>query len=211
MLQFGISYTVRYICAVVRSEKTRQFIIERTASIFNKKGYTGTYLSDLTEATGLTKGSIYGNFRDKNEVAVEAFRYNYRTIRDSIRSSMTPHIRSDQKLIAFLESYKTNHCQIFENGGCAILNTSVDADDGNIELRKEVSAALTSWREKLVEIMQSGIEKGELNLRNADDFALKMIAIIEGSIMMAKILNDPKILVRNMNAFKEEIIGITVS
>ena len=55
---------------MVRSEKTKQLIIEKTASIFNKKGYTGTYLSDLTNATGLTKGSIYGNFKDKIEVAV---------------------------------------------------------------------------------------------------------------------------------------------
>ncbi|RKM92681.1 TetR/AcrR family transcriptional regulator, partial [Aquimarina sp. AD10] len=63
---------------MIRSEKTRQLIIKKTASIFNKKGYTGTYLSDLTNATGLTKGSIYGNFKDKNEVALEAFRYNYK-------------------------------------------------------------------------------------------------------------------------------------
>ena len=47
---------------IPRSEKTRQFIIETTASLFNKKGYAGTSMSDLTEATKLTKGSIYGNF-----------------------------------------------------------------------------------------------------------------------------------------------------
>ena len=58
---------------MVRSEKTRQLIIEKTASIFNKKGYTGTYLSDLTNATGLTKGSIYGNFKDKKRGSFRSF------------------------------------------------------------------------------------------------------------------------------------------
>ena len=56
-----------------KAERTRQYIIEKTAPIFNKKGYAGTSLSDMTGATGLTKGSIYGNFNDKDEVALAAF------------------------------------------------------------------------------------------------------------------------------------------
>ena len=31
------------------------------------KGYTGTSLSDIVDATGLTKGAIYGNFANKDE------------------------------------------------------------------------------------------------------------------------------------------------
>ena len=37
-----------------KAEKTRQFIVEKTAPIFNMKGDAGTSLSDMTEATGLT-------------------------------------------------------------------------------------------------------------------------------------------------------------
>jgi len=48
-----------------KSENTRKYIIEKVAPVFNKKGFTGTYLSDMEKATGLTKGSIYGNFKDK--------------------------------------------------------------------------------------------------------------------------------------------------
>jgi AcrR family transcriptional regulator len=59
-----------------KSEQTKAFIIEKTAPIFNKKGYAGTSLSDMTEATNLTKGSIYGNFANKDEVALAAFDYN---------------------------------------------------------------------------------------------------------------------------------------
>jgi AcrR family transcriptional regulator len=38
------------------------------------KGYAGTSMYDLTEATGLTKGSIYGNFENKDDVALAGFR-----------------------------------------------------------------------------------------------------------------------------------------
>ena len=86
---------------MIRSEKTRQFIIEKTASLFNKKGYTGTYLSDSTNATGLTKGSIYGNFKDKNEVAIEAFRFIYKQRGKKIAREIQKVNRADQKLHAF--------------------------------------------------------------------------------------------------------------
>jgi len=48
-----------------KAEQTRRMIIEKAAPIFNKKGYLGTSISDLTKSTGLTKGAIYGNFKDK--------------------------------------------------------------------------------------------------------------------------------------------------
>ena len=45
---------------------TSDFILETVAPIFNRKGYAGTSLSDLTAATGLTKGAIYFNFKKIN-------------------------------------------------------------------------------------------------------------------------------------------------
>ena len=65
-----------------KTERTRQHIISETAPIFNKKGYAGTSISDLTKATKLTSGSIYGNFANKEEVAVAAFDYNLARLRN---------------------------------------------------------------------------------------------------------------------------------
>ena len=174
---------------MVRSEKTRQYIIEKTASIFNKKGYTGTYLSDLTDATGLTKGSIYGNFKDKNEVAVEAFRYNYKFQSEKILGKINQIEHSAEKMIAFLGHYKTEFKPIFQNGGCAILNTSVDADDGNDLLKMEVTKSIQSWHKTIVSILEDGANKNEIKNLDASVFAYRLIALIEGSILLAKTRN----------------------
>ena len=50
---------------ISKSEKTTKYIIETVAPIFNQKGYAVASMSDLTAATGLTKGAIYGNFKNK--------------------------------------------------------------------------------------------------------------------------------------------------
>jgi len=90
---------------VTKAEKTRQFIIEKTAPIFNTKGYAGTSLSDITEATGLTKGSIYGNFANKDEVALAAFDYNLQTVQGIIRSEMNKQESVKEKLLVYVNVY----------------------------------------------------------------------------------------------------------
>ena len=190
---------------MVRSEKTRQFIIEKTASIFNKKGYTGTYLSDITNATGLTKGSIYGNFRDKNEVAVEAFKFNYEFQTKQLLTKIDEESHAIDKMIAFVNHFKTSFKPIFKNGGCAILNTAVDADDGNDQLKKEVIRTIRSWHQRIVSILELGIKKMEIKQVNIEQFSYGMIALIEGSIMLSKTLNDPTILLNNLDHLKEDI------
>ncbi|MBN4081708.1 TetR/AcrR family transcriptional regulator [bacterium AH-315-C07] len=195
---------------MVRSEKTRQLIIEKTAPIFNKKGYTGTYLSDLTKATGLTKGSIYGNFKNKNEVAVEAFKYNCRQLTEKITHEMKQAERADQKLYAFFRFYKTRGQQILKSGGCPILNTAIDSDDGNELLKAEVTKALKNWIKSIVAIVNQGISNSELKDVNAENFALKMIALIEGSIMMIQILNNPDAMLKNLDSLENEIKEMTI-
>ncbi|MBL4710763.1 MAG: TetR/AcrR family transcriptional regulator [Flavobacteriales bacterium] len=190
---------------MIRSEKTRNFIIEKTAAIFNKKGYTGTYLSDLTEATGLSKGSIYGNFKDKNEVAVEAFKCNYQRQAGDVYSKMEQIERSDEKLLSLLNHFKTEYIPIFKNGGCAILNTAIDADDGNESLKLEVNNALKNWRSKTEEILKEGIQKEEIKEIDVRHFTNKMIALIEGSILLAKTLDEPQILLQNISSLESDI------
>ena len=56
-----------------KSEKTTQFIIDEVAPIFNKNGYAGTSLKHITEATRLTKGAVYGNFKNKEDLALACF------------------------------------------------------------------------------------------------------------------------------------------
>ena len=188
-----------------KTEITKKFIIEKTAPVFNKKGFVGTSLSDLTSATGLTKGSIYGNFKNKNEVAVEAFKYNYEQVTSKVITGIHNNETAKQKLLSFLSFYKQNYQTIFKNGGCAILNTAVDSDDGNPLLKREVKKAIQSWEKSINKIIQEGIEKKELKNIDPNKFASKMIALIEGSIMLSKITDRPEYLLNNIEYLEGEI------
>lgn len=175
-----------------KSERTRQFIIETTADIFNTKGYVGTSMSDLTEATGLTKGSIYGNFENKEEVALAAFDYNLEKLRKIILQKMTSATTYRDKLMVYAQVYHSFKRGPFPEGGCPILNTAVEADDTNNLLKDRAAKAVLRWQKSIINLIQGGMNAGEFKSNvDANNVALSMIALIEGGIMIARVTNQP--------------------
>lgn len=170
-----------------KSEQTKAFIIEKTASIFNTKGYAGTSLSDITDATKLTKGSVYGNFANKDEVALEVFDYNLNKVSAIVAAELARHSSAMDKLLAYGEVYCNSEKFSFPTGGCPILNTATESDDTHPALRKKVAAAINNWKKGIVRIIEKGIEDKEFAKgTNTDQAALTIIALIEGSIMIAR-------------------------
>ena len=180
-----------YFCIITKmtkAEQTKAFIIEKTAPIFNTKGYEGTSMSDITNATGLTKGSIYGNFVNKDEVAMAVFDYNLHKVQTIIRSELTKYQTAKEKLLVYVDVYDNFLSYPFPQGGCPIMNTATEADDTHPALRAKAANAITDWKNKIVRLIEQGIAAREFNKKtNAEETALTMIAIIEGTIMITKL------------------------
>jgi TetR/AcrR family transcriptional regulator, transcriptional repressor for nem operon len=199
-------YLYPHFLTMTKSEQTRAFIIEKTAPIFNKKGYAGTSLSDITGATSLTKGSIYGNFANKDEVALAAFDYNLRRVNSIVNQEMAKYKSAKEKLLVYGKVYNGYTGYPFPVGGCPILNTATDSDDTHPELKKKVLAAISSWKSTLVTILETGIKAKEFRATiNAEKTALTMIALIEGAIMISNVTGKPAFRTAIMESLAEFI------
>lgn len=188
-------YTIRYICImkfIPKSEKTRQFIIKTTAGIFNRKGYAGTSLADLTEATQLTKGSIYGNFENKEEVAVAVFDYNLALRKKIVNDRLMECTTYKEKIIAFAYAHKSSETDFFANGGCPVLNTAVEANHTNETLRKRAAEALLTWKNSLGGLLKQGISNREFKPEtDINKVALSIVALIEGAVLIGSTTQNP--------------------
>lgn len=192
-----------------KAERTRQFIVETTAGIFNTKGYAGTSLSDLTQATGLTKGSIYGNFENKEEVALAAFDYNYASISNIILARISKAENYHDKLMVYAQVYDQFTRDTFPKGGCPILNTAVEADDTEGLLKDKAAKAVLKWKKNIQDLIQAGIAAGEFKPDiNQPQMALSIIALIEGGIMIAKVTNSQSSLDKIMQTVELLIKGM---
>jgi len=178
-----------------KAERTKAFIIEKCAPIFNKKGYEGTSLTDILEATGLTKGALYGNFADKNDIAVEAYKYNVEGLRRRIAECVDGKKNAHDKLIAFVEYYREGWEGTNQRGGCPIQNASIEADD-NIEfLRPYVQNSIKNWGSFLSKIIEQGKKNKEFKSTvNATEAAYSLITVLEGGVMLMKIMNNKSFL-----------------
>ncbi|MTH15858.1 TetR/AcrR family transcriptional regulator [Flavobacterium sp. LC2016-01] len=175
-----------------KAEKTKAFIVEKAAPVFNKKGYAGTSIADIVDATGLTKGSIYGNFENKDELAVASFHFNVHKLQRYFLNEIRLQSTAKGKLMVYPRLYTGQFNEIFTSGGCPILNTATEADDTHPVLRMYVQMALNFWQEKLARIIENGISTGEFKAKDIDPkkTALGIIASIEGAVMISKISGD---------------------
>ncbi len=178
-----------------KAEKTREYIIEKAAPIFNKKGYAGTSLQDLTVATGLTKGSIYGNFKNKDEVAVAVYEYSIRMLDLRINDFLAQKQSMYDKLVGLTDYYRVNWKTVFEKGGCPVQNASVEADDNLSILKKPVQESIKNWAKGLSKVIEKGQRNGEFKTDiSAVDYGYEIISVLEGGMMLAKIMNNQKLL-----------------
>ncbi|WP_294296666.1 TetR/AcrR family transcriptional regulator [uncultured Chryseobacterium sp.] len=179
-----------------KAEKTKQFIIEKTAPLFNTKGYISTSLSDIAEATGLTKGSIYGNFENKDQLSLEAYRYNAGSLRKKMSLAFSDEFpTSIDKLYAFVAFYRKNWHSVFLNGGCPLMNAATEADDTFPDLKDQVKKSFEEWISKISEAITQGQKTGELNEKpDAEEYASLFVMMIEGGILLAKTTGDEKFL-----------------
>lgn len=189
-----------------KAERTRQFIIEKTAPIFNTKGYAGTSMNDLMNATGLTKGSIYGNFENKDEVALAAFDHNFGAVVSYIRFKTEERPQIIDKLLVYPETYRNFLKLPFLKAGCPVLNTSAEADDTHPLLRKKAVNALKLWKNSVEKHIEAGIEKKEIKASiNAVEFSAILMSLIEGAVMHAKVTGTSSVLNITMD-FLEKMI-----
>jgi TetR/AcrR family transcriptional repressor of nem operon len=178
-----------------KAAQTRQFIIEKASPLFNIKGYGNTSLSDIQEVTGLTKGAIYGNFADKNELAVAAYEYNCFVLRKKVEEAIAETSTAKAALLACTGFYTGYWPEIFKKGGCPMMNAAVEADDHLHFMRDTVRNSMKRFIKKIQQLIEKGQSNGEFKKTIvAADYAALLFSILEGNILLAKIMNDPKYL-----------------
>lgn len=185
---------------ISKADRTKQFIIEKIAPIFNSKGYASTSLNDMITATGLTKGSIYGNFENKDEVALAAFDYNFQCVVSFIRSKMETQNTIIGKLMVYPETYRKYLELPFLEGGCPVMNTAIEADDTHPQLKIKAANAIQFWRSSMERQLKEGIASGEITTDvNINETCTVIISLIQGGVMQTKVTGNTVALKSGMD------------
>ncbi|MGC1255795.1 MAG: TetR/AcrR family transcriptional regulator [Candidatus Acidiferrales bacterium] len=170
-----------------KGEQTRQEIIRKAAPIFNQRGYEGAALSELMQATGLAKGGIYRHFDSKQQLASVAFDYAWSKAVEARFEGMQEIPNAVDRLQQIVRNFRDRREGLVP-GGCPLLNTAIDSDDGNISLRNQARRALDKWLDRLATIAREGQKRGEIRPRVAPTkLATLIVSTLEGSLMLSRL------------------------
>ena len=195
-----------------KGERTRQDIVRNAAPLFNTKGYEGTSLSDLMAATGLQKGGIYRHFASKEELAAEAFDYAWGKAVNGRLDGVADVSNSVDRVKRMIANFVERRSGLVE-GGCPLLNTAIEADNGNALLRGRARKALRTWSERIAEVVKEGKRKREIDGRT-DPRKLSQLIIgsLEGALMISRIEGNDGALENArtfLNQYLEERVRIS--
>jgi TetR/AcrR family transcriptional repressor of nem operon len=168
-----------------KGTETRNRIIAKAAPLFNRKGFEGCSMQDIVEAVGLEKGSLYGHFPNKEALAIAAFEYAWRETSDARMAKVDCTANAIEKL----KTHVTNVVLLPSfPGGCPLLNSIADNDDGNPALKKRAREALKEWRLFLQSIVKDGQQRKEIRADvDPEEVATLMISLLEGAMAVDRV------------------------
>src|SRR5882672_10197156 len=143
-------------------DETIGIILHQAGGLFNSHGYKATSLGHITAASGFTKGAIYRHFKSKEKLEEEALEYLSGIMFENLTKRIKSQTNAGDKLrtiVNFFESYMSKPPI---KGGCPLLNVAVEADDGNVHLRKKANAILEILKNSIVHILARGIDYGQI-------------------------------------------------
>jgi AcrR family transcriptional regulator len=186
---------------------TSEIILDKVAPIFNKQGYVGTSLTDITKATGLTKGAIYCNFLNKEDLALKSFQLNVSLAITPLFKLVASKEGSLNKLHTITEYQRSYYDLVKDRGGCPMLRAGVDTKFINPLLFKAAQNLSQKFTIGLTNIIKDGIINNEIKQNtDPDKYAKIILSLIEGSSLLTFTHNDPTYINDAMDFIDQTII-----
>lgn len=183
----------------------RKTLLRNALSVFKVKGYSATSMQDLASANGLLKGSIYHYVESKEALMAEVLNalkdhYINKVFVKAFDESLSPLDR--------LEELAGRAEEIFmhEEGGDFFVNIGLETQKSNPLFAGIIREFFQEW----IRIMEH-IYAHVLDDEEARNKAELTVAEIEGSVILMRLLDDPKYLERTNKRLVEEFKTLTLN
>ena len=178
---------------MTKGEKSRLFIIRKSAPIFNRLGYSSTSLATIMEATKFEKGGIYKHFKTKENLALEAFTYAYQLCYQKLLKPLASLSTGLEKIEGFIENFGDLPGEL--TGGCPIFNTGMDSGRLNLPLKKEAKKAYGLWISELSRFIDQAKQEGDFPKSISTPVTANFIMVaLEGALGGARLSEQKDLL-----------------
>jgi TetR/AcrR family transcriptional regulator, transcriptional repressor for nem operon len=176
-----------------KGDLTRQHILEKSMQLFSVKGYFNTSIDSIVKATGITKGGLYGHFRNKQEIwfAVyeECVRIWKNVVFKGVRNISDPLARIERVMENSLQNYLG--AGVFD-GGCFLLNSLVELAGQSAPMSQNLLEGVKGFAELIGLWLKEADQKGLLRQgTNHREIATFLVVSLNGAAPLYAASKDP--------------------
>jgi TetR/AcrR family transcriptional repressor of nem operon len=155
---------------------------------FWQRGYAATSVDDLTAATGLGKGSLYGAFGDKHALYLRALDDYISSSLDDVRASLrNPSLSAYERLASHIRGQSRALAADKGRRGCLMAKSAAELGATDDAVEKKVERAYTTWRDELVACIKEAQRDGSVDAkRNPQAMANTLLAFMRGQEALHK-------------------------
>jgi TetR/AcrR family transcriptional regulator, transcriptional repressor for nem operon len=169
-----------------RMARPRKFdedqVVRASRDLFWSQGYAGTSLDDLSEATGLGRGSLYNTFGDKHTMFLRSLDDYCAGASDNLRAQLRdPKMAAYNRLIAHVAAIAASITADDERRGCLMAKSAAELSATDPDVTKRVKRALDAWLRELTATISEAQRDGDVD-PEADPRALAslVLAVLRG-------------------------------
>lgn len=151
-------------------------------NVFWKNGYEGTGLSDLVEATGVRKASLYSAFGKKHEMYLKALsQYDRLVVDAACRALKNKDLPAKQRLEAFLNAPIAAIASGKGRQGCFLCNAAADRAD----LDPDTASLVSGGYARMTSALEVAIADAS-DSAHASELAALAMSVYSGLRIMAR-------------------------
>ncbi|MBW1796792.1 MAG: TetR/AcrR family transcriptional regulator [Deltaproteobacteria bacterium] len=142
---------------------TRQNITEKSLQVFSVKGYFNTSISDILEATGLTKGGLYGHFASKEDIWYAVYDEAVKIWRSIVFRDTQNVTNTLERIELTIENHLANYLgkDTFD-GGCFFVNMLVEISGQSEKMSRHILKGFVRFSRLLRKWLEDADDKGLL-------------------------------------------------
>nr|WP_271209272.1 TetR/AcrR family transcriptional regulator [Rhodococcus wratislaviensis]GLK33775.1 TetR family transcriptional regulator [Rhodococcus wratislaviensis] len=157
-------------------------VVAAGRDIFWSQGYAATRIDDLTEATGLGRGSLYGAFGDKHTMFMRGLDEYCSSVTESFRADLHDSARpAYHRLVAHLRSRAGSVAADTKRRGCLMAKSAAELGATDAEVFKLVKQTHEAWLGELSATIAAAQRDGDLAPEaNPRELASLLLAVVRG-------------------------------
>ena len=151
-----------------KGEGTKAHIKEKAYTLFAQKGFKEVTMKDICEATGLSRGGLYGHYESTDQIFSEIISTFLADQNNALNEKMENHTSAVSILNDLLEKYRLEMLDSETSLSLAIYEyfSSKNFNDSENALTKQYITSFNAWEA----LLKYGISRGEF--KNVDTHSI---------------------------------------